>query len=120
MKLVVPKLTTAVTELMDKIYDINEDVVFPKVVKTYYKEGATCPEFSWDKQQRLEIERLAVEYGESSKQKDIPTAEIEDSISSANSPITETEQSELPEQDQEGSTMDETVNTSLPNTPSMT
>ncbi|KAI5668962.1 hypothetical protein M9H77_18815 [Catharanthus roseus] len=77
MKLVVPMLTTAVTNLMDKIYDINEDVIFPKVTRDYYKEGTTGLEFPWDRRQILESERLATEYSESSRRKEIPIAKLE-------------------------------------------
>lgn len=58
------KIRTVVTELMKKIHDTNEDMVFPKVGKSYYKEGATCPKFPWNKQQRSAVEKSATEYPE--------------------------------------------------------
>lgn len=70
LRLVVPILMVVVTELIEKMHDTNEDV-FPKVAKLYYTEGVTCPEFPWNKRRRLEIEKLATQYAESSKQKEI-------------------------------------------------
>lgn len=116
MKLAVQMLTTAVIELMDKIHDINEDIIFPTVVRAYYKEGATCSEFPWDRRQRLETERLAAEYGEPSRWKEISVVEPKDPMLPDDSPTTETECSDPLEQDQEGSTMEEPSRTSMPNT----
>lgn len=44
------------------MHEANPNVVFPKVVRWYYKEGAINPAFPWNKRKRLETEELVAEF----------------------------------------------------------
>lgn len=79
-RLAMPMLVATVIELVESTHNANLDVVFPKVVKSYYKEGATCP---WNRRKRLEAEKLATKYVKSSKNKEIQVTEQENPVVSA-------------------------------------
>lgn len=44
------------------MHEANPNVVFPKLVRWYYKEGAINPAFPWNRRKRLETEELVAEF----------------------------------------------------------